>query len=693
MKRLVLAALITMVCLWWVAPALGQVDPPGRDAVEIQADYFSADRQTGQYLARGNVRIRRGEMTLLADEVQWHPLKNEAKAPGAVSLIDAEGTLRGEDLTINMLTGEGRLARGSFFLAERNLYASGEQIERLSSQRYRLGRGTFTTCEGECPDWSFQAQDLEVTLGGFARGRHAKFYVGRVPVFYSPFFFYPAKTDRESGFLMPRYGYSDRRGWEVGLAYYQVIALNQDATVHLDYLTELGFGKGLEYRYIFSDHEGEAKLYHVTGIGELGDEFAFEWRNDGWLPADVRFGADVQYVSDRDYFINFGESAGEYNRDLVESKVFVARHWGKSNLGAQLKYLKNLDQPTDTTLQRLPEARFAMMPQRIGDSPFFAALDSRYDHFWRREGDRVQRLSLRPALSVPFDLFDFLEVDPQLAYRHRFYQGAGAQDDFEQQGQVELSTRVSSSFARVYSPKGRSVRRIQHVVSPDVHHEYVPRASQQTLPQFDLDDRYGPLHRLSYGLTNRLTVRIEPGEGLPYYHEVLYLRLSQSYDMWESAPDPLNPRDNLRPFSDLRAEMKLRPTRWGYFEFDGRYDFQRTEDKKSGFAILTADAGMEDTRGNGAAAGYRYIRDELEYFEGRLQTSLLKPVYAGVLYRYDLLSERTLETVFDLEYRSQCWSLFLTLSDRPDETRYMLSFALTEVGRVGKFGGSLGRAE
>ena len=46
------------------------------------------------------------------------------------------------------------------------------------------------------------------------------------------------------------------KGTQLSLAYYQVIAPNQDATLYLDYLSRLGLGKGLEYRYIFG-HENE----------------------------------------------------------------------------------------------------------------------------------------------------------------------------------------------------------------------------------------------------------------------------------------------------------------------------------------------------------------------------------------------------------------------------------------------------
>lgn len=452
-------------------------------------------------------------------------------------------------------------------------------------------------------------------------------------------------------------------------------------------------GKGIEYRYLFDAQEGEAKLYHVNGFNEENDAFLVEWRNDGRLPGEVRLGADVQYVSERDYFDRFGEVAGEYNLDKTESKIFLSRAWGKNNLSGQVKYIKDLYGPNDETLQRLPQVRLAASPRRFGDTPLFYGFDGGYDYFWRSEGTKGQRLSLRPTLAAPFQLGGLLEISPEVAFRQRLYSASADEEDFSQKGQIEFTTRISSSFARVYGVEGKSVRRIQHVLAPEITYEYIPRTGQERLPFFDAEDRVGPVHRLRYALTNRLISRLEPADGAAFYHEFLYFRLSQDFDIHESAVDPLNPRDNLRPFSDVRAELLLRPTRWFYLDMDGRYALQMRESKTSGFTDLRAALGVDDGRGTGFSLGYHYLRDDLEYLDASLRTALLHPFHAQVSYRHDLVAARTLETVYDLEYRSQCWSLFLTLHDRPEETRYLVSFALTGVGRVGKYGGVFGGAQ
>jgi LPS-assembly protein len=71
----------------------------------------------------------------------------------------------------------------------------------------------------------------------------------------------------------------------------------------------------------------------------------------------------------------------------------------------------------------------------------------------------------------------------------------------------------------------------------------------------------------------------------------------------------------------------------------------------------------------------------------------LKPVYLGFQQRYDFNAGKSLERVLDIEYRAQCWSVLLTLRDRLEDKEYLVSFALGGLGRVAKFGGSLGGRE
>lgn len=663
--------------------------------VAIEADELTYDEASSTYRASGKVQLHKGGVSLLSDRIEWNTDTGEASAHGHVRLTEPGGLLEAEQMVIDLDSGLGRLTNGHVLLSDRNFHIAGAEIEKLGEQTYEVTDGTFTTCDGAVPSWKFRARKLNVTLGKYARAKHVIFYVRDIPLLYTPYLIYPVKTERESGFLSPRYGYSKKRGTEVSLAYYQVIDRHLDATFYLDYLSDMGLGKGLEYRYIFGeDNEGVLKGYHINGFKEMDNRYAFDWLHFGHLPGEVRLAADVEYVSSRDYFDDFGEVAGEYNKDKAQSVVTASRNWGKLNLTGQLKYTKDLEQNNDQTLQRLPEINLISIRRHLGETPFYFDFDSSYTYFWRQEGLRGQRLTARPALSAVFRPNRLFEVQPEIGYRERDYWTSEEGPGYEREGLFDFSTRVVTRFSRVFLPDGEVVKKIRHSIEPELVYTYIPPENQDHLPQFDALDDIGPENKVAYAIVNRFTARLEPGGDDVVYHEFLYLRLSQEYDIRESRRDRLNPQDDLRPFSDIRTELIFRPTRWSYLDLDARYDVNSREDGFTNrFTVFNARGGVRDSAGNALDLEYRYRQESLEYVAGDLDLAWFKPFYVNYQHRYDFEERLTLERVLNIEYRAQCWSVFLTLRDRLEDKEYLVTFALSGVGKVAELGGSLGGPE
>lgn len=653
------------------------------EPVSLEADQLSFDQGSGTYQAVGKVQLQKGSLTLHADRVQWNEVTGEALASGEVEVTEPAGYLTGETLWLNINTDAGRLTGGRAFLREKNVHLVGREIERFDAETYRVSEGTFTTCDGETPSWKFGAKRLDVTLGGYARARHVLFYVYDLPIFYLPYLIYPVSAERESGFLMPRFGYSDRRGTELSLGYYQVLGRNMDATFYLDYLSDLGVGKGAEFRYIFGQgNEGILHGYHISGIKDAGDRYALDWEHLGSLSDRLRLIGDVEYVSSSDYFADFGEEAGEYNRDMVESVVALSHNWDRVNLGGQFKYTRNLQGSNDATLQQLPEVRLDLLRRRLGETPFFTDLESSTTYFWRHEGLKGQRLNLRPSLGAVFEAGGFLEIAPELGYRQRFYQTSSDGPGYEAQGLADFSTRVSTRLTRIFAPGGKKLRSIRHLVEPEIFYTYIPNVNQSHLPQFDRWDTIAPRNALGYALTNRFTARLETEEGGTSFHEFLYLRLSQEYDIRQTRLDA--PEED-SPFSALRSELILRPTRWSSLDLDLRLD-------PEGGALTAVGAAGEIRDGAGSALGidYRYRRGELEYLAGTADLAWFNPLYFKYQHRFDFAGSKSLESVAEVEFRAQCWSLYLTYRDRIEDRSYLVSFALSGLGKVDLFGGGIG---
>lgn len=665
----------------------GLVPATAEGPVNLGAQHLTYDKPNQSYLAEGEVLLQRGSMTLEADKVEFNGITGEALASGNVKLTDPKGVMEGERLSYNLNTGHGRLSEGRVLVPEKNLHLSGEEIEKFGEWQFRVTQGTYTTCDGEVPSWKFGSSSLDVTLGGYAKAKNVLFYIHDVPVLYFPFMIYPAKTERESGLLLPRYGHSTNRGTLFSLGYYQVIERNQDATLRLDYMSELGIGKGLEYRYIFDgENEGISNFYHVTGIeGEL-DMYSFNWKHTGMLQGGARLLGDVDWVSSRDFKARMGDTYDVYTREAAISVVAAQKNWGKLDLSGQIKHTKELEAGNDLTLQRYPEVRLTQVSQRLSDTPVFFRFDSFVDNFRRHDGDQGQRLMLRPELSTEYFSNEFFVLVPFVGFRQHVYR---VSDGMASHGTPDVGARLSTTFSRVFRPEYKGVSKLLHRIEPQAEYHYIPNWVDRGLPAFDGQDNREPQNGLTYALVNWFTVRIEPEEGDGYDHEFLYLKISQVYDIREERRSQPGAVDDSDVFSPVNGEAIFRPTRWSLLDINFSYDVNNGDHFNS-YSVLGE---IRDDAGNSLGLNYTFERDLYDYVSTDLTTALFKPFFLGYQLRQDLKGGRTLENQIDLEYRGQCWSVFLTYRDRIQAQEYLISFSLTGLGRVGSLTGRLDRSE
>lgn len=684
MRQLVL---LLLICFLFTASveARSRVVVMG-EPVYLEADELSYDHEAELYQASGDVRLTQGDLQVLSEQMSWHRASGEVKARGNVQFLSPTESLTGSAACYNLDAGTGRVAQGYFYLLEENLHVRGSSIEQLGDDEYRISSGTFTTCDGEVPDWKFGASNIDVTLGGYARARHTVFYLKDIPTLYFPYMIYPAKTERESGLLIPSVGYSKKRGFGYGAAYYQVLGVNQDATLYLDYLSKMGIGKGVEYRYIFGrDNAGEMRAYHID-VREVDDErideerYALEWIHTGTLPGKIRMVVDALYVDNDEYFKDFGEVAGDYNRDQVQSSFSLSRNWRRANLVALMQYTRNLETDQRNTLQLLPRINFNIARSTIGSTPLAYEWGSEYTHFWRREGVAGQRLMLRPAVSLNPQLFNLLSVSPTVAYRQRYYWDLNQESTSEQHGMVEVTTRVATPpLQRTYDLPFGFLGRVRHAINPEIVYDYIPDKDQQHIPRFDSFDRIAAKNRIEYALVQRLRARLDDDNGRRQYRDWLYLRLSLLQHLREDQQE--------KGFGDARALLTLLPVPQVRLTTDIIVD-SRTNDLKE----LLVEGQIADRSENYLRVSYNIDRrTDLDYGEVDLGLGFLQPIYLTYQQRYDFFTHDRLEERVGIEYRRQCWSLLLTLRERTDgERSFMLTFTMLGLGSVGGFSGGLG---
>jgi hypothetical protein len=153
-----------------------------------------------------------------ADEITFNQEHNTLAASGQVVYIlerdDSTEQFTGQALTVELDSWEGAFVRG---VTERRRTIEGEEIDFSFSGSYItrsrddvivLEDGAITSSEADPPHYQIRASKIWVLAPGEWGLRNAFLYVGRVPIFYLPFFFKPGNEL----FFNPAIGTRSRSG-------------------------------------------------------------------------------------------------------------------------------------------------------------------------------------------------------------------------------------------------------------------------------------------------------------------------------------------------------------------------------------------------------------------------------------------------------------------------------------------------
>ena len=545
-------------------PTAAQMNTKGIESViqdpklpwQLEAETVEYDKTADEYTATGNVLIYKGNIKLLADFVRFDNKSMKAFAEGNVVLTNGEDILSGTRMDIDLQNQIGSVDDGNLFLKENNYHITGNVIKKVGAKTYTIDKATMTTCDGDNPDWKITGRNVKIRQDGKATAWHTTMWARNMPFLYSPYFYYPARENRQTGLLWPDGGISNRWGVYYSQPFFWAIDKSSDATFYGQYMDKRGFRPGVEYRYYLDEWskgtwmvDGFYDRQVDNGIGDSSEKWGFD---DGdrtilrknqeryWLrgshqqkmPWGIRGRLDVDLVSDQDYTREFqtgqmgwedsknyfekvfGQDLDDFNDPVRTNLLNLNKLWPTYTLNTRLRYdldstVRNSGDP-DVTLQQLPVIEFDGVKQRIKTSPFFYDLNSEYVYYWSRDASRGQRLDLHPRFYLPYRFKSFFTIEPSIGLRETLWyldkNDFGAND--KQLYSRELFDTSVSFFSDVYNVfnlEGNTLKAIKHTIRPQVTHLYIPNVGQSNLPSFDTVDRIDNTNLVTYSLTNTLT--------------------------------------------------------------------------------------------------------------------------------------------------------------------------------------------
>lgn len=505
---------------------------------------INADHAKGNYpddaVFTGNVDIQQGNGRLQADEVLLHQKQAEGQ-PEPVRTVDALGNvhyddnqviLKGPKAWANLNTKDTNVWKGDYQMVGRQGRGKADLMKQRGENRYTiLENGSFTSCLPGSDTWSVVGSEvIHDREEQVAEIWNARFKLGPVPVFYSPYLQLPVGDKRRSGFLIPNAQYSKTNYFEFSLPYYWNIAPNFDATITPHYMHKRGNVQWQnEFRYLTHAGAGLMEFDYLPSDNVYQDEnpgmsdkhrWLYYWQHAGVMDQVWRFNVNYTKVSDTSYFNDFNSKYGSSTDGYA--RQFFSVGYAVENFDATLSTLQFqvFDTSRGDSYRAEPQLDVNFYQNDVG--PFDTRLYAQAVHFTNVNENlpEATRLHLEPTISLPVSNdWGSLNAEAKLLATH--YQ----QDNLDRYrayrgGNNEAANNLEESVNRVlpqFKLDGKVVFErdagligdgFTQTLEPRAQYLYVPYRDQSSINNYDsslLQSDYSGLFRdRTYGGLDRI---------------------------------------------------------------------------------------------------------------------------------------------------------------------------------------------
>ncbi|ANZ89012.1 LPS assembly protein LptD [Citrobacter freundii] len=474
---------------------------------------INADNAKGNYpddaVFTGNVDIAQGNSRLQADEVQLHQKQAEGQ-PEPIRTVDALGNVHYDDNQVilkgpkgwsNLNTKDTNIWEGDYQMVGRQGRGKADLMKQRGENRYTiLENGSFTSCLPGSDTWSVVGSEvIHDREEQVAEIWNARFKLGPVPVFYSPYLQLPVGDKRRSGFLIPNAKYSTNNYFEFYLPYYWNIAPNMDATITPHYMHRRG---GImwenEFRYLTQAGAGLMEFDYLNSDKVYEDEhpkddnsrrWLFYWQHSGVMDQVWRFNVDYTKVSDTSYFNDFDNKYGSSTDGYATQKFSVGYAVQNFDATVSTKQFQVFDAQNSNSYSAQPQLDVNYYQNDVG--PFDTRIYGQAVHFVNTNDNMPEatRVHLEPTINLPLsNNWGSINTEAKLLATH--YQ----QTNLDWYNSNPQNTKLDDSANRVmpqFKVDGKMVfERDMEMLAPGYTQTLEPRAQYLYVPYRDQSHIY-----------------------------------------------------------------------------------------------------------------------------------------------------------------------------------------------------------
>ena len=491
------------------------------DTVKYSSDYIDYLLADSTITLDGHAAVHNKSVSLTAHKIKFNTAKelvtafdDSAKADTVVTyfpviLKDGSEEIVGSYLEYSMNTEKGMIWQSKSEYQQ--AYYRGNELFREKKDVYYVGDGSYTSCDQDSAHYHFQSKKMKMIQGDKVIARPVVFYVERLPLMIIPYYVFPTKPGRHSGFLSFQIGNFERGdGYLHNVGYYWAASEYWDVLGAIDYTENFGlnYRSTLSYnvRYVMSGSitGSYAKESHYTSMQE---QHAKRWRiafsHAHTLSPTFNIRASGNFLSDKTYYTDYSTDLDDRLNRSIRSQLSLSKRWGSSSLTAQFIHDVYLDKESRT--DQLPTASFSLPNRPLFGSPpkdengkekrkWYHSIYTRYgvnlNNYSSRKTDttgvrsRKEYLTMvhETGLSAAFAVFKYLKLNPSLNYNETWYrifetdqsETAGIDATAYRRYAYSASISASTDIYGTVSPNVFGIEGLRHVVTPNVGFSWAP---------------------------------------------------------------------------------------------------------------------------------------------------------------------------------------------------------------------------
>ncbi|CUZ20180.1 MULTISPECIES: LPS assembly protein LptD [Serratia] len=688
---------------------------PNSQPVTINADDSRADYPKSA-LFSGNVHIEQGNSTLTAKEVELNQTQKPGQtepvrtvtATGDVHYSDNQIKLKGPKAWSNLNTKDTDVYEGDYQMVGRQGRGDADKMKMRGANRYTiLENGTFTSCLPGDDSWSVVGSEvIHDREEQVAEVWNARFRIGGVPVFYSPYLQLPVGDKRRSGFLIPNAKYGSNNGFEFMLPYYWNIAPNYDATITPHYMSKRGLQWQTEFRYLVQPGLGLMEFDWLPDDKEYGKtnddskRWLFYWNHNGVMDQVWRFNVDYTKVSDYKYFNDLDSKYGSTTDGYATQKFslgYANENWNATLSSKQFQIFDNTDRTWSKTYKVQPQLDLNYYKNDLGPFDFHIYGQAAKFTSVNPYSPDATRLHMEPTLNLPLtNGWASLNTEAKLMATH--YQQDipnGFAANYSMRNQGATAPTLDDSVNRVlpqFKVDGKLVferpmiwaEGATQTLEPRVQYLYVPYRNQSNIYTYDstlLQTDYSGLFRdRTYSGLDRIASqnRVSTGVTTRIYDDALVERFNASvgqiyYFSRSRTGDQMTNFDN----NDNTGSVA-----WAgdtYWKIDDRWGLRGGLQYDTRLNTVSLGNGVVEYRQDAERVvqlNYRYATPE--YIKTALNTNEIPAYQDGIsqvgitgswpiadrwavvgAYYYDTRAKQSADQLVGLKYNTCCWAVTL----------------------------------